>query len=691
MAPVFSFFGRAEVGSSINPNGALNSRPNSERFPPEDSGEAPETFDARSSAIASKAGAITALVGATVLAGWFSDILMLTTIVAGGVGMKANAALGFVLAGTSLWFNVRLAPRPWQLIVARCTALVVALLGAATLAEFAFQWNLRIDELLVTDGGLVYLPAPGRIAPATAASFLSIGIALCALRSTHTALRGLAEGLTLLALLVSMLTIVGFAYGVSSLYRLPSPSTMALHSAATFVVVCVGMLYSRRDFAVMVPLRSASPGGMVARALLPAILILPLLGWIRLRGEQSGLYDRDLGLAFSTTIMLAILIGVVWWCARSLNQVDAERKRVVKALRESERIYRAIGESIDYGVWLCDPSGKTVYTSPSFLKLVGKSQQQCAEFGWRDALHPDDADRTMTAWKECVETLGTWDVEHRFRGVDGDWHSVLARGVPVTDEHGTLLCWAGINLDIGRLKRVERQLKRAFDDLEIRIQERTAELTTVNEKLRQSLGEKEVLLREVHHRVKNNLQVVSSLLHLQSLHTCDQASAEMFQESQYRVRSMALVHERLYRSKDLAQIDFTEYIQGLANSMFQSYNIDSSRISLETNVHEVRLAIDTAVPCGLLINELVSNCLKHAFVGRPRGSIRIDLVEITESELLLSVADDGIGLAPNFAPHAADSFGMQVITALVDQLHGQLEVRCAAGTEFRILFPKVIS
>jgi PAS domain S-box-containing protein len=359
--------------------------------------------------------------------------------------------------------------------------------------------------------------------------------------------------------------------------------------------------------------------------------------------------------------------------------------------RDTERVYRAIGESIDYGIWLCDANGKNLYVSPSFLKLVGMTQKQCSDEGWGDVLHPDDVDDTLAAWQQCVAVMGKWDIEHRFRGVDGNWHSVLARGVPVTDEQGKLICWAGINLDISRIKQVERQLKRAHDDLEIRIQERTAELTTVNEKLRQSLQEKEVLLREVHHRVKNNLQVVSSLLHLQSLHTRDRASAEMFQESQYRVRSMALVHERLYRSSDLAQVDFTEYIQTLASSMLQSYKIDGGRIGLETNVHAVRLAIDTAVPCGLLINELVSNCLKHAFVGRGHGRVRIELTALTEAEVLLSVADDGIGLPSDIEPGNSKTFGMQVIAALVDQLHGELEVRRHAGTEFRILFPQPTS
>ena len=136
-----------------------------------------------------------------------------------------------------------------------------------------------------------------------------------------------------------------------------------------------------------------------------------------------------------------------------------EHKRVEEALRESERLYRGIGESIDYGVWVCDPEGRNIYASDSFLTLVGITQQQCSDFGWGDVLHPDDADRTIAAWKECVRTGAVWDIEHRFRGVDGQWHPILARGVPVRNEQGQITCWAGINLDISRLKRSEEALR----------------------------------------------------------------------------------------------------------------------------------------------------------------------------------------------------------------------------------------
>ncbi len=140
------------------------------------------------------------------------------------------------------------------------------------------------------------------------------------------------------------------------------------------------------------------------------------------------------------------------------------QKKAQEALRESERLYRAIGESIDYGVWVCAPDGRNTYASPSFLKMVGITQAQCSDFGWGDVLHPDDAARTIAAWKECVHTGGVWDMEHRFRGVDGQWHAVLARGVPVKNDQGEILCWAGINLDISRFKQTERELEEAHTE-----------------------------------------------------------------------------------------------------------------------------------------------------------------------------------------------------------------------------------
>ena len=173
--------------------------------------------------------------------------------------------------------------------------------------------------------------------------------------------------------------------------------------------------------------------------------------------------------------------GILWIDGHSMPQLEpygsilwhgylmdiTARKRSEEALRESEQIYRAIGESINYGIWICAADGRNLYASDSFLRLVGITQEQCSNFGWGDVLHPDDAERTVAAWKECVQTGADWDIEHRFRGVDGLWHDVLARGVAVRNEHGEITHWAGINLDISRLKRVQNALRESERDLRL--------------------------------------------------------------------------------------------------------------------------------------------------------------------------------------------------------------------------------
>jgi PAS domain S-box-containing protein len=158
-----------------------------------------------------------------------------------------------------------------------------------------------------------------------------------------------------------------------------------------------------------------------------------------------------------------------------------ERKQMEQQLKQSERLYRAIGESINYGVWVCDPDGRNVYASESFLKMVGLTQEECSSFGWGNVLHPDDAERTIAAWQECVRTEGVWDIEHRYCGVDGRYHYVLARGIPVRDDQGRITNWAGINLDIDNLKQMQEELRQNRDELELRVQERTQELSESEE------------------------------------------------------------------------------------------------------------------------------------------------------------------------------------------------------------------
>jgi PAS domain S-box-containing protein len=206
-----------------------------------------------------------------------------------------------------------------------------------------------------------------------------------------------------------------------------------------------------------------------------------------------------------------------------------------------------------------------------------------------------------------------------------------------------------------------------------------------SENLKQSLEEKEILLQEIHHRVKNNIQVISSLLQLQSHNVKDEKYKEMLKESRDRIRSMALVHEKLYQSENLANIDFNEYIKDLARNLRRSYG--ATRIALNVEC-DVSLGIDTAIPCGLIINELVSNSLKHAFPGNREGEIRIVFHSLSGG-IELIVCDNGVGLPDGMDFRNTESLGLHLVTILAEgQLGGEISLDKSKGTAFRITFQK---
>jgi PAS domain S-box-containing protein len=207
------------------------------------------------------------------------------------------------------------------------------------------------------------------------------------------------------------------------------------------------------------------------------------------------------------------------------------------------------------------------------------------------------------------------------------------------------------------------------------------------DQIKASLEEKGILLREIHHRVKNNMQIISSLLNLQAGYIEDKKYLEMFKESQNRIYTMSLVHEKLYRSKDFTKINFKDYIHNLANGVFQSYSGMSSNILLNLNIENVELGIDSAIPCGLIINELVTNSLKYAFPDEKKGEIKIVLVNINGNEYELTVSDNGIGIPEDLDFRKTETLGLHLVSSLAEyQLSGKIKLDRSRGTEFSIRF-----
>ncbi len=207
------------------------------------------------------------------------------------------------------------------------------------------------------------------------------------------------------------------------------------------------------------------------------------------------------------------------------------------------------------------------------------------------------------------------------------------------------------------------------------------------EALKRSLLEKDILLKEIHHRVKNNLQIVTSLLKLQAGYVKDEKIKQLFRESQNRVQSMSLIHQKLYQTKDLAQIDFKDYIETVTTHLQHSYGILEDRVKILTDVSKMTMSIDNAIPAGLIINELVSNSLKHAFPEGRSGNIYINAAfDEYKKEYWLLIRDDGIGLNGKQDFENSASFGLKLVNTLVKQLDGIIEAVSSGGTEFRIHF-----
>ncbi|TGJ99489.1 response regulator [Leptospira semungkisensis] len=248
------------------------------------------------------------------------------------------------------------------------------------------------------------------------------------------------------------------------------------------------------------------------------------------------------------------------------------------------------------------------------------------------------------------------------------------------------------------LRIQEELLRQSHEELELRVVERTSELNRVNnellmeiserkkaeEALRLSLREKEVLLREIHHRVKNNLQIVSSILSLQGNYITDRRSLEMFQDSQSRIKSIALIHELLYQNEDLAQTDFKEYLNSLVTNLLRTYRVNS-KIYFEINADRVHLSLDTAIHCGLIVTELVTNSLKYGFKERTQGKISIS-IKIVNEDYFLTVEDDGVGFPEEVDYKQTDSLGLQLVNTLAHQIDGSLSLDKSNGTKFTLVF-----
>ena len=361
------------------------------------------------------------------------------------------------------------------------------------------------------------------------------------------------------------------------------------------------------------------------------------------------------------------LAGAINEMSKKLNLSIGELEESEKKIKETrDFLENVINTSVD-GIVIVDPQGILLRTNKALEKMIGYAEEELlgkhiSELNCKEEEHRKKGAELAA---QLFEKGFVEREESMWEKKDGTIFPSEFNMALLKDGYGNILGGVATARDITERRQAENLLK-------------------------ESLKEKEVLLKEIHHRVKNNMQVISSLIKLQSSYIKDQKYIEIFKESQNRIKAMALIHEKLYQSKDLVNIDFPEYVRNLANGLIRSYGSGANTIGLKADIADVTLGVDSAMPCGLIINELVSNSLKHAFPEGEGGEIKISMHSINGSEIELTVSDNGVGFPEDIDFRKTDSLGLQLVSTLTEgQLHGTVELKRDNGTEFKIKFKEI--
>jgi PAS domain S-box-containing protein len=407
-------------------------------------------------ASAKRAGLLVALIGCIVILGWLFNISSLKSILPLWVTMKANTAIGFILSGSALWQLSK--PTRRSMRYAQVLAAIVLGIGLLTLIQYGFGTNLGIDQLLFQESAAaIATSAPGRMSANTALNFLLLGSALLLLSQPRSFQPGI-QIFTVIAFFIALLGLLGYIYDIQEFYGFGSYTKMAVHTAIEFVLLCMGILCLHPEEGIMNILISQHAGGIMARRLLMPVLVMPpILSGIILAGYRAKLYSGEVGLALSAIVSIVVFAVVIWLNARVLGKIDARRQRAEEQ-RQSEARFRSLITATSQIVWSTSADGRVLEDSPSWRAYTGQTLESYQEFGWLNAVHPDDREKSAQVWTQAVQAKSLYETEYRLQSAAGQYRYFWARGVPVLAKDGSIQEWIGTCTDIHDRKQTEAAL-----------------------------------------------------------------------------------------------------------------------------------------------------------------------------------------------------------------------------------------
>jgi PAS domain S-box-containing protein len=351
------------------------------------------------------------------------------------------------------------------------------------------------------------------------------------------------------------------------------------------------------------------------------------------------------------------LIGRFAMQENMVKNVPDDAFKIKQTLLGSEKGWELTFDAIPDLITILDRNHRIVKVNKAMARRIAKSPDDCLGIICYQVIHQCDTPPENCPHEKLLQD-GLEHVSEIEEENLGGYFIVTAS--PIKDSDGNVLGSIHIAHDITKRKEMEEKLEKTLED-------------------------KNILMKEIYHRTKNNLMVISSLLNLQSRYIKDENTQSIFKESQNRAKSMAMVHEKLYRSGDLEHLNFTEYIENLSNDLYDTYTLDKNRVKLVLNIEEVILDVEISIPLALILNELLTNSLKHAFPDGYGGEIKIELGRC-DGSYQLSVSDNGIGFPEDLDYQNTDTLGMLIVNSLTDQIDGKLKLERDHGTKFTVTF-----